>query len=274
MFTVGVIDAITLLEICFMDGYDTIIGGVFCTSPTRFYIFGVISTFGWFCGTFIGILLALDRCCEILAPNAAKYLFHGNRTWIWLGLCFLYGSYALLFQYPFVYHSRYMAVFYDPHWGDEFRVPFTNPAYYAHNLFVAAAIGSLYLIICIGWALKYKNHKTGAVSNSQRLVNIQSFMISMEILGAGLIYIYFMNFYVPDFCFLIGHVLWQMSHGDNGVVYFIINKTMRKAVIKMLKKIFCRRNGNHVSQLSKASTAMAPVGSKVTVHISSTALRY
>jgi hypothetical protein len=44
MFTVGVIDVITLLEICFMDGYDTITGGVFCTSPTRFYLFGVIST--------------------------------------------------------------------------------------------------------------------------------------------------------------------------------------------------------------------------------------
>ena len=44
MFTVGVIDALTLIEICFMDGYDTIIGGVFCTEPTRFYIFGVIST--------------------------------------------------------------------------------------------------------------------------------------------------------------------------------------------------------------------------------------
>ena len=43
MFTVGVIDAITLLEICFMDGYNTIMGAVFCTAPISFYIFSVIS---------------------------------------------------------------------------------------------------------------------------------------------------------------------------------------------------------------------------------------
>ena len=62
--------------------------------------------------------------------------------------------------------------------------------------------------------------------------------------------------------------------GDNGVVYFIINKTMRKAVIKMLKKIFCRREGNNVSQLSKVSASMASVGSKVTIQISRTTSRY
>jgi hypothetical protein len=45
-------------------------------------------------------------------------------------------------------------------------------------------------------------------------VNIQSFMISMEIMGTGLIYIYFYNFYVPDFCFALAHILWQLTHGN------------------------------------------------------------
>uniref|UniRef100_A0A914CIX7 7TM GPCR serpentine receptor class x (Srx) domain-containing protein n=1 Tax=Acrobeloides nanus TaxID=290746 RepID=A0A914CIX7_9BILA len=121
-----------------------------------------------------------------------------------------------------------MAVFYDPHWADEFRVP----------------------------------------------VNIQSFIISAEILGAGLIYIYFMNFYVPDYCYVVGHILWQMAHGDTGVMYFIINKTMRKAVIRMFKSFFCNNDGNRVSQLGKGSAAMIPVANKVTIQSSRTVSRY
>ena len=61
--------------------------------------------------------------------------------------------------------------------------------------------------------------------------------------------------------------------GDNGVVYFIINKTMRKAVIKMLKKIFCRSDGNHISQLGKSSMAIKPV-SRATIQSSRIASRH
>uniref|UniRef100_A0A914EEY6 G protein-coupled receptor n=1 Tax=Acrobeloides nanus TaxID=290746 RepID=A0A914EEY6_9BILA len=114
MFVMGVIDAITLIEICFFNGYDTIIGDVFCTAPTRVYLVSLVSTF-----------------------------------------------------------------------------------------------------LCIGWAIKYSQFNTTAVSLSQRLINIQAFMISMEIAGTGVMCIYFQNFYVPDFLYVVSHILWQMSHGKS-----------------------------------------------------------
>ena len=59
-------------------------------------------------------------------------------------------------------------------------------------------------------------------------------------------------------------------------MYFIINKTMRKAVIRMFKNFFCNSDGNRVSQLGKGSVAVAPVANKVanTIKSSKTVTRY
>jgi hypothetical protein len=47
-------------------------------------------------------------------------------------------------------------------------------------------------------------------------------MISMEILGSGSMAMYFQNFYVPEFCFVVTHIVWQMSHGKKAVMGFRI----------------------------------------------------
>ncbi|CAJ0587758.1 unnamed protein product, partial [Mesorhabditis spiculigera] len=64
---------------------------------------------------------------------------------------------------------------------------------------------------------------------------IQAFIICSTHVGAAWGYL-FMN-YIPNFpkiLSLVGEVAWQCSHGFPGMVYLILNKSIRKSVLKML----------------------------------------
>uniref|UniRef100_A0A1I8BJI3 Innexin n=1 Tax=Meloidogyne hapla TaxID=6305 RepID=A0A1I8BJI3_MELHA len=52
------------------------------------------------------VLLALNRCMDILCSELTQMLFEGNRVWIWLGATTIYGFYWLFFVVrisPFIF---------------------------------------------------------------------------------------------------------------------------------------------------------------------------
>ncbi|CAJ0587421.1 unnamed protein product, partial [Mesorhabditis spiculigera] len=71
-------------------------------------------------------------------------------------------------------------------------------------------------------------------NESGRLLYIQAFIICTTHVGAAWGYL-LMN-YIPGFppsLVLCGHIAWQWSHGVPGLVYFFLNRTIRRSVCEI-----------------------------------------
>lgn len=63
------------------------------------------------------MILAINRCVDVLQPPWMSTLFGGYRTYTWLLLPTIYGLYFMWFTPPLIYTSVYYADFFDPFVG-------------------------------------------------------------------------------------------------------------------------------------------------------------
>ncbi|ETN75677.1 hypothetical protein NECAME_12203 [Necator americanus] len=64
---------------------------------------------------------------------------------------------------------------------------------------------------------------------------IQCASICMANLIAALIYVYMQFFTTPSYFVLIGHICWQLGHGFPAIVYLLLNRTIQREVLEMLR---------------------------------------
>ncbi|KAI6236189.1 hypothetical protein M3Y95_00131200 [Aphelenchoides besseyi] len=119
MYFLGVIDVACIFINSILSGIFTYEGSVFCDHPTLMYISGGISTGLWCSACCACVLLALNRCCDLLRPNWMETLFGGSRTYWWLLVPTIYGLYFIVFTPPLIYTSIYNAAFFDPFTGTD-----------------------------------------------------------------------------------------------------------------------------------------------------------
>jgi hypothetical protein len=62
-------------------------------------------------------MLAMNRCLEISMPTLAQRLFEGLKSWLWLGIAFLYGILSLLLFKTASFSGIHFAWFLNPHVG-------------------------------------------------------------------------------------------------------------------------------------------------------------
>jgi putative chemoreceptor len=65
------------------------------------------------------MILAINRCVDILRPAWMDAVFSGWRTYLWLIPPTVYGAYFTIFTPPHVFTSIYYADFFDPYAGIE-----------------------------------------------------------------------------------------------------------------------------------------------------------
>jgi nematode chemoreceptor len=120
-----------------MNGLETgilgLVGAVFCDSPTLIFVTGSVGLCEysrytslsarsipsalWFAETSAELLLAINRCLELLHPDLAHHIYKGNRTW-WL--CVIPTIYAITLAFffePILFSGLYFSWFFNPYVG-------------------------------------------------------------------------------------------------------------------------------------------------------------
>lgn len=71
----------------------------------------------WKASSECSVLLALNRCLEMLKPSWAAVLFDGRRTFLWLGLSSVHYLWGVFYATPLVWTSLYVTMVFNPHAG-------------------------------------------------------------------------------------------------------------------------------------------------------------
>uniref|UniRef100_A0A183BYE1 G_PROTEIN_RECEP_F1_2 domain-containing protein n=1 Tax=Globodera pallida TaxID=36090 RepID=A0A183BYE1_GLOPA len=113
LFYIGIIDLAAMWMPGFFCAWANLRGAVFCSYPTLMYFVGIPGIALWGAETTADLVLAFNRCLDIVSPRFSHILFSGHRTLLWITGCSLYALYWAMFMKPVVYSSIYFAwVFY------------------------------------------------------------------------------------------------------------------------------------------------------------------
>ncbi|KAH7705293.1 Protein SRT-31 [Aphelenchoides avenae] len=241
MLYLGVIDVGAIAGNSLFAGYYAWTGALYCTHPTLMYITGSIEIGMWTCACMTVMILAINRCVDILRPAWMDAVFSGWRTYLWLIPPTVYGGYFTIFTPPHVFTSIYYADFFDPYAGIE---PAMSPYHYenyshtTNNFIVITVLICSYTFLCLYISYRSRMSKSELMSAVQRQIIIQASIICGLVFVAAAIYVYMNFFGAPVWMVVLAHLTWQASHGSAALIYLCLNKSIRRAV---LHKFGCSR---------------------------------
>ena len=195
MFFLGIIDTTVILINAIAFGYLSIMGAIFCTHPTFIYLIGCISL-GLWCGACCTcMLLALNRCMDMLKPDLGRLIFTGKKTFYLLSIPSLYVLYYIWFTNPLIFNSIYYASLFDPFVGipekgysvDSDKYPHTEHT--VNNVIVMATLVLFYATLCVTLSLKSRGISSTKLSKMQQQMILQSSIICFFNLTAASIYV-------------------------------------------------------------------------------------
>ncbi|CAJ0917000.1 unnamed protein product, partial [Mesorhabditis belari] len=259
MVFMGIGDLTMIVMSSWISGYLMWIGAVFCTNQHLIYTTGTLGLGMWSSSCCCCIMLATNRLAEIADWHFVTELLTKKVCTVICALGLCYGMSITLFTPSALFHSPLGAWFFNPYTDNSASLYYDNIPHRANNAIVSIFAIFIYSYMCYkaaknwGWA-------TGA-SKAQRMLYIQAFIICSTHVLAAWGYL-FMN-YVPGFpqsLMVLGHVAWQWSHGVPGVVYLLLNQTIKTTIIEMFglskKKTKPYFFGNHESKSEKSNTEL------------------
>ena len=90
MGIIAVIDVIAISVNGLLTGYFAIIGAVYCMFPMPMLFAGVAATAVWMIESDLALILAFNRCLNMINPKICNMLFEENRTYIWVFISILH----------------------------------------------------------------------------------------------------------------------------------------------------------------------------------------
>ncbi|KAI6198299.1 hypothetical protein M3Y99_01888500 [Aphelenchoides fujianensis] len=221
---IGVMYEVLYFPCLYVMASPKFLRAVFCDHPALMYISGAISTGLWCSACAACMLLALNRCCDLLRPNWMETLFGGGRTYYWLLVPTFYGLYFIFFTPPLIYTSYYSAAFFDP----------TLPGpHTANNCVVICILCGAYTCVCVHVLVRGRQAaQAGTGARHGMSIIAQATLICALILIAATIYVKMQFFETPAYMIVVGQVTWQSSHGGAVFIYLFLNRTMRREIMK------------------------------------------
>ncbi|KAK0401970.1 hypothetical protein QR680_016069 [Steinernema hermaphroditum] len=216
MFLNSIIDIWGIINSCFISGYLSIEGVVFCSYPDFLYIYGAIVMGLWAAQCLTAFILALNRCIEFWQKPLLTALFEGHKMIIWWMLPIAWFFTFFMFTAACPYTSIVNMWMTDPYLG----IPGINAdrSWYENvtllninNTCVFVGLTSCYLFLVFSIWLRRKSSGSAALSKVQRQVSIQACIICSFIYVAGGMYVFFEFF--PEFAspifLIIDFLCWQ-----------------------------------------------------------------
>uniref|UniRef100_A0A7E4WCG8 Serpentine Receptor, class T n=1 Tax=Panagrellus redivivus TaxID=6233 RepID=A0A7E4WCG8_PANRE len=248
MFYLGIVDFSCVCLNSIAAGYFSIKGTLYCTDPMLTYVIGcfsvcVIALWATSCATCL--LLAINRCLTAIYPKLSDRVFGGYNTLILLLLPTFYFLYFLLFTPPVIFSSMHYAMFFNPFIGIsgfEMHVEepkYASPLHTINNVADVVLLSCTYAIFC---AIMAKAPSSMTTSPKQQTF-VQAALICSFNAFASVIYVIMQFVPTPTVVIVMGQISWQGSHGAPVFIYLFLNKSIRKAVLKLLgirKNVTCR----------------------------------
>ncbi|KAI1703204.1 serpentine type 7TM GPCR chemoreceptor srt domain-containing protein [Ditylenchus destructor] len=267
MFYMTILDITALPVIALGSGVLMFLGLVFCSNPTLLYAMALPAPIFWYCETVAAVLLAFNRCLDVISFNWSDKLFGGRRTWIWMILPTIYGIERLIFAKTVIFSGVIGCWHLNPHVGylaDNENV-FDSQELAQHDLVTIVCLLGLYSIFCLRVmcetekSSKINDWKTnGSKKVERRSLFLQVLLISINHLATAALYT--LMIFVPTcatpWLASIAQLVWISAHGLPGVVYLTMNNTIRKDVKAMLGTDFHRwKVSNKTSAASNSFTS-------------------
>uniref|UniRef100_A0A914MTT9 7TM GPCR serpentine receptor class x (Srx) domain-containing protein n=1 Tax=Meloidogyne incognita TaxID=6306 RepID=A0A914MTT9_MELIC len=194
MFVIGVIDMAAILCAGFFTGYLGYFGYVFCSSPKLIYFFGTYGFFCWSTESIMEVILAINRCIELLSSELARKFFGGKKLLLWLGIPILYGLSISLWSKTVIFSGIYFSWFFNPHIGyiEDVNQEYESPLLAFHNPLIIFFLLITYLTFFIIFVIKSKQggFASSQQSYSEIMIFLQIFLISLFNSAAAFIYVY------------------------------------------------------------------------------------
>ncbi|CAD5216810.1 unnamed protein product [Bursaphelenchus xylophilus] len=223
-----------------MAGYFAWHGSVFCDYPVAMYVSGAISTGLWCTACMTCMILALNRCCDLLKPEWMEHFFQGSKAYFWLLAPTLYGLYFAVFTPPVVFTSIYDGAFFDPFVGMPVsdKEKYTSIPHTVNNVTVIIVLCVSYTSICIFVCMKTHSVAGNSGMNTLQIQLIaQATLICSLIFAAATVYVLMQFMELTGYMVVIGQISWQSSHGGTVFIYLFLNKSMRTEI----RATFCPR---------------------------------
>ncbi|KAI1695370.1 serpentine type 7TM GPCR chemoreceptor srt domain-containing protein [Ditylenchus destructor] len=252
LFFIGVTD-IACLPICgLVTGYMAMEGAVFCSHPTFLYFCGVFGNLFWVTESTTAIILAVNRCLQVISPEVSKKLFFGHRVWYWMCIATCYGLWSCIFTRAVSFNGIFCAWFFNPHTGyiEDTNGTYANLPHTFHNYMVCLALTGLYLVFIIAFLVKHSiSDKANAVNSigtknaAKKTAFIQVALLScVNAVGSG-IYDYLQYFPTKPIFIYVASYCWLLVHGIPSVIFLTMNKTIRNDCIPSKMGLFSALHG-------------------------------
>ncbi|KAH7726028.1 Protein SRT-23 [Aphelenchoides avenae] len=165
------------------------------------------------------ILLAFNRCVDIMSHRVAERMFGGWKTWVWLLLPSLYGIHHLVFAKTIIFNGVIGCWHFNPHLGyiDDTEDNFSAHELAVHNVFVLILLTSLYAIFCVRmvWDLNKKSDTSDWRKNvaSRKSLFLQVLLISFNHLATAFIYSFMHYVHANPLIATVAQLVWISAHG-------------------------------------------------------------
>ncbi|KAL3085577.1 hypothetical protein niasHT_037318 [Heterodera trifolii] len=257
---------LTLFINALETGILGIIGAVYCDYPLLIYTTGALGASLWYVETSAEMLLAINRCMELLRPQLAHAIFNGNKLRTLFALPICYGFAMAMFTKPVLFSGIYLSWFYNPYVGykDDFGEIYSNTFAFAHNCNVIFGLSTVYLlfpvILCWQTYTMSSGHQTHQSSWAEKMIFLQVIIISLFNSIASVIYVSMQFVRISQIYIIVGTYAWVFTSGCPPVVYLLLNKRIRNDCASFGRAIFrfLRKGNNSVSIGPIAMARVAP----------------
>ncbi|TKR71951.1 hypothetical protein L596_019479 [Steinernema carpocapsae] len=237
MAFLGVIECSAILINSFLTGYFFLVGATFCCYPALMYFSGQLLNAFWEAQCMLCVLLGINRLVDFWNIPLFTWLFEGRMTFLWFVPVILGCAYFIVCTQPPLFNSIKQQWFFDPYAGMDVTRnsgDYTNIANYYSNFVTVGLLIFIYgtLILSLYW--KSRSSVNSVITQVQKTVIIQAIVICFLINLGGNLFIALQILPVPNFLVVASLIGYQLSCGAGGIVYLIINGTIRKKVFKMM----------------------------------------
>lgn len=145
MASMAITDLTNVLLGSLGTGFCSILGVSYVENYMFYKFVGSVGNCMWYTASFLNVSLAINRAVNMRSAHYSKKLFGGNRTWIWIGVCYALGGVCFcLFISPLaavIYHSGIGVFVFDP-MGE----PYGLSVQTVHDWSISIGLPALYIV--------------------------------------------------------------------------------------------------------------------------------
>ncbi|KAI1703616.1 serpentine type 7TM GPCR chemoreceptor srt domain-containing protein [Ditylenchus destructor] len=231
----------------FFHGYMAIEGAVFCSHPTVIFFTGAATLGLWMMESSAELILSINRCVALLSPKTEQDIFGGWRVNIWIATSVFYGLLWLFYSHPVLFNGIYFSWIFNPYGGynDAVAEEYNTVLHIIWDgCVMAIGVPFGYLVFFTVFLLKRRKYNvtaTNKVASSEKMMFVQTAIISLLNFFTGSIYSYMMYFETSELLVHIAHWSWFHIHGLPPVVFLLLNKTIRNDTKRMIHRCLGRQ---------------------------------